>query len=1440
MGDMLKCGHCENTNAWELERFYDDAGSAVFCKHCQSLTPIPPTPGSKAGEYHQLCEEGTRLLNEFSFEAAMRCFRDAEKLFPGTHRALWGQISAYYGITEIASAVERRPGEAICRWMYGEKIAFEDYEAVKQLRGRIAYDIVLRQVYAEKLRALETEIRQCLAESKGDLYYDVFLLCKTTTASDENLYAMEHTQEYRAAQRIYEDFQNRGMRVFFADRSLPDDADRTDANVLSAMVRSRVMLLVSGSERNEAYLESPWIKCDWTRWISMMKRGIKGDHSLYLYSVSDKAVPYPFRMEEEGLDVVLPQGERAMLAAIEALATKDKNVQDGQKTKREKKEEPTAEPSATAGDAATATLRPKKGCRIGCWTMLLLAFLATSVLIPAFGYNFATMLPLLVIGLVVLAITSVIKSKRLGGGIPIGKQLIRAVFIVAVVIFVVIVAIGIYLGGFSRPSADMIGGVQEQTIATAQEYDFYYSIIDNSWVSIEGIRELHSDIMSIPEYIEGYPVREIAPYAFSDRGDIYDVYLPSTLWFVGEGAFCRSSIHALHVDPSNTSLSIASYAFSECYNLEYANLSAVNIASWSFANCVNLDNLHLYTLPLNLPRDAFSCCSRLGKISMDESILLSDWLSLYGEISPFAEGVDGPVYIYCWDGSYEYTVEDNSGLIYEIVDGHAVVVGVEYYESTIIVPEYYQGYPVTEIGDSAFSGRAFEVIYLPRTITRIGNDAFNGSGVREVYFPEGECAEVSIGAKAFYECKNLKWVTFAGAKVSWIEAGAFWLCTSLEYINPQGWGYGIDAYAFSGCSALEQVVFSGVLGKIDETAFNHCPSLRVVGCEHMTKDEWISLYGKSELAFAQGITQTVEVSCTDGSVFYEPPTILDGGFEAETIETSRAQSVRDQLQNGVSLGGGLSVSGNMIFTDNMTSVIDLLGHKAAIVIPEGVSVTLDLGGYTLYTEDETIAFVVYGQLEIKNGTIASRGIVVMESGNLALESVSIISNSVDGACVSNLGGSLTIREGCSLDTRDDLSGSIAESNCVYNTGYTVIHGGSFTADNFGYAIRSDSGELILYGGSVVGAHSGIGIYGGTVNIEDCYVIADNRISFAVGRALYCDGGNILIRGGTFVNAGEWAVEYTGSDGASLILQGGEFNGEIGEIMGIEKTGFVDMRSTVYVTDEAMLRSAITQGVPEIYLADNIYLYSSLVIPKERSVTLHLAGYTLDTSGVYGVYPFEIYDGASFSIYGEGGQVVCGLVGFINIPSATSCTLYMYGGHYTTMTGGTFIHVDDAVATEVHITLDSVVYVESSMGGCVVDAAGYKGMLELNVYGGSYTAHTGFTLAGSGYVYFEGASISTYGFAVESYMGAEVKLFNCSISSGAESVNGTPQAVVIVGNGGTVNVVKCDVSTPYYAAYYVTSYGGTITVSECATYAALVGVNEGGTNGAIYIDGVQVY
>jgi hypothetical protein len=521
----------------------------------------------------------------------------------------------------------------------------------------------------------------------------------------------------------------------------------------------------------------------------------------------------------------------------------------------------------------------------------------------------------------------------------------------------------------------------------------------------------------------------------------------------------------------------------------------------------------------------------------------------------------------------------------------------------------------------------------------------------------------------------------------------------------------------------------------------------------------------------------------------------------------------------------------------MTSVIDLLGHKAAIVIPDGVSVTLDLGGFTLHTEEETLAFVVYGQLEIKNGTITSRGIVVMENGTLSLEGVNIVSSSVDGACVSNLGGGLTVREGCSFDTLYDLSGSVAESNCVYNTGYTVIHGGTFTANNFGYAIRSDSGELVLYSGSVVAARSGIGIYGGTVNIEDCYVVAENKISVAVGRALYCNDGNVLLRGGTFVNRGDWAAEFTGADGSSLVLQGGEFLGEIGEIMGIEKPGFVDMCSTVYVTDEATLKNAIMQGVPEIYLVDNVFLHSSLVIPKDKTVTLHLAGYTLDTSEVYDGYPFEIYDGANFSIYGEGGQVVCGLLGFIKIPSATSCTLYMYGGHYTTMTGGTFIHVDAANATEVQITLDSVVYVESSMGGCVVDAESYKGMLKLNVYGGSYSAHAGFTLAGSGDVYFEGASISTYAFAVESYMETEVKLWNCSVSSGAESFDGSPAAAVIVGNGGTVSIGKCDVSTPF-VAYHVTR--GTIIVSECATYAAVVGVNEGGADGAIYIDGVQVY
>ncbi|MBO7612736.1 MAG: leucine-rich repeat domain-containing protein [Treponema sp.] len=90
-----------------------------------------------------------------------------------------------------------------------------------------------------------------------------------------------------------------------------------------------------------------------------------------------------------------------------------------------------------------------------------------------------------------------------------------------------------------------------------------------------------------------------------------------------------------------------------------------------------------------------------------------------------------------------------SDFIYETtVDGSAVVIQ-KYIGSrgNVIVPEEIEGYKVTTIGESSFSGvKNIASVVLPSSVTTIRASAFNGSSLKEVTLPS---SVTTIEASAF-------------------------------------------------------------------------------------------------------------------------------------------------------------------------------------------------------------------------------------------------------------------------------------------------------------------------------------------------------------------------------------------------------------------------------------------------------------------------------------------------------------------------------------------------------------------------------------------------------------------------------------------------------------------------------------------------------------------
>ena len=190
-------------------------------------------------------------------------------------------------------------------------------------------------------------------------------------------------------------------------------------------------------------------------------------------------------------------------------------------------------------------------------------------------------------------------------------------------------------------------------------------------------------------------------------------------------------------------------------------------------------------------------------------------------------------------------------------------------ELDIIIPETYNGLPVTEIGGNAFNGEKdprgnyIESITIPDSIKSIGNYAFSdcdnltavyitdltawcnipftygtdngGSNPLEnggaLYLNNELVTELNIPntvteikPNAFYGCSSLTSVVI-GDSVTSIGNTAFYDCTSLTSVVIGDSVTSIGSSAFSGCSSLTEIVIPDSVTSIGDWAFRNCTSL---------------------------------------------------------------------------------------------------------------------------------------------------------------------------------------------------------------------------------------------------------------------------------------------------------------------------------------------------------------------------------------------------------------------------------------------------------------------------------------------------------------------------------------------------------------------------------------------------------------------------------------
>lgn len=222
-------------------------------------------------------------------------------------------------------------------------------------------------------------------------------------------------------------------------------------------------------------------------------------------------------------------------------------------------------------------------------------------------------------------------------------------------------------------------------------------------------------------------------------------------------------------------------------------------------------------------------------------------------------------------GKEEHTVESSGecsvchalvgateGVLYDITNGKASVIGYEGTATRVRIADTYNGAPVTEIYDSAFKNKNIVSVVIPEGVTIIGKAAFaDCSSLTNIELPNslitiGEsafcnCSRLTsielpksltaIGGYSFYNCRQLMSIKIPNG-VTTIKWAAFYNCSSLTSVEIPSSVTVIQGEAFKGCVSLKSVEIPNGVTDIYPSVFEDCSGLMSVEIPNSVKSIW--------------------------------------------------------------------------------------------------------------------------------------------------------------------------------------------------------------------------------------------------------------------------------------------------------------------------------------------------------------------------------------------------------------------------------------------------------------------------------------------------------------------------------------------------------------------------------------------------------------------------
>lgn len=271
--------------------------AVLECPHCHEKMTF-----TKIGQTHDVINTinlGKAELSICNFDSAYKYFDEAIKKDPNEPEAYFGKVLAEYNIQYLRDFSHFK--EEGTNGIVLQPICYQ--ENIENIRNDSNYKKAIelaseeqKKVYEQKLKEIEEIHKYFLELEKKKLNYDCFICVKVSENNNG-----KYTQDSIYASKLYDKLKEYGYHPFYSEKEKEKNGgwlgNIYEANILYGLYKSKCMIIVCS---DKDYLDTQWVKSEYSRYIALMKSSKKPSNSLcvaYIKDVIEKLPGISYRLE---------------------------------------------------------------------------------------------------------------------------------------------------------------------------------------------------------------------------------------------------------------------------------------------------------------------------------------------------------------------------------------------------------------------------------------------------------------------------------------------------------------------------------------------------------------------------------------------------------------------------------------------------------------------------------------------------------------------------------------------------------------------------------------------------------------------------------------------------------------------------------------------------------------------------------------------------------------------------------------------------------------------------------------------------------------------------------------------------------------------------------------------------------------------------------------